>query len=266
MPITIPTQKQAAEIHKKKNRTIPQNRIWPTVNNIQHTQKNKPWPGTQACWPTGHNLWDPKVCCWPTHNTWDPQVHRWNSWKQQNSTDPGEHHCRIGCLEYLWDLLIHSLAAAYNNPATSTTRAHGLLPNQFTTSPVADSSQDTMDPITPGKAAAAFPARFASNLARLWSCFLTQSFTPSFDGGLGGVVLPPVVGITASTITPIIIPMAVRIITIVMPCSLNNVFSLSRRVVSSFKTLFIVSFILFIWSRISSLFALAASSRSSLIF
>ena len=54
-----------------------------------------------------------------------------------------------------------------------------------------------MDPITPGRAAAAFPARFASNLARLLSCFLTQSFTPSFDGGLGGVVPPPVVGITA---------------------------------------------------------------------
>ena len=72
-------------------------------------------------------------------------------------------------------------------------------------------------------------------------------FTPSFGGSLGGVVpLLPVVGITASTITPIIIPIAVRILTIVMPCSLKNVFSLSWRVVSSFKTLSIVSFILFI--------------------
>ena len=93
---------------------------------------------------------------------------------------------------------------------------------------------------------------------------LTQSFTPSFDGGLGGVVPPPVVGITAWTITPIIIPMAVRILTIVMPCSLNNVFSRSRRVVSSFRTLFIVSFILFIWPRNTSLFALAASSLAAL--
>ena len=153
----------------------------------------------------------------------------------------------VGSVAYLRVLLIHSLAAPYNNPATKTTRAHRLLPNQITILPVADSSQDTMDPITPGKAAAAFPARFASNLARLKSCFLTQPFTPSFDGGLGGVVpVPPVVGITASTITPIIIPMAVRILTIVMHCSLNNVFSLSRRVVSSIKTLSIVSFILFI--------------------
>ena len=95
--------------------------------------------------------------------------------------------------------------------------------------------------------------------------FLTQSFTPSFDGGLGGVVPPPVVGITAWTITPIIIPMAVRILTTVMPCSLNNVFSRSGRVVSSFRTLFIVSFILFIWPRNSSLFALAASSLAALL-
>ena len=64
---------------------------------------------------------------------------------------------------------------------------------------------------------------------------------------MGGVVpVPQVVGITASTITPIIIPMAVRVLTIVTPCSLNNVFGLSRRVMSSFKTLPIVSFILFI--------------------
>ena len=48
-------------------------------------------------------------------------------------------------------------------------------------------------------------------------------FYSFFDGGLGGVVPPPVVGITAPTITPIIIPMAVKILTIVMPCSLNNV-------------------------------------------
>ena len=58
-------------------------------------------------------------------------------------------------------------------------------------------------------------------------------------------------------------PIAVRVLTIVMPCSLNNVFSLSRRVVSSFKTLFIVFFILFIWPRNSSLFALAASSLAA---
>ena len=67
---------------------------------------------------------------------------------------------------------MYSLAAAYNNPAT-TTRAHKLFPNQLTTLPLAERSHDTIDPIIPGKAAAAFPARFAStcNLARIYSCF-----------------------------------------------------------------------------------------------
>ena len=87
---------------------------------------------------------------------------------------------------------------------------------------------------------------------------------PIFDG-LGGVerlVVP--LGITASTITPIITPMTIKTLTFVMPCSLNNVLNLSQRVVSSFKTLFIVSFILFICPHKASLFALAASSLTSL--
>ena len=141
---------------------------------------------------------------------------------------------------------MYSLAAAYNNPATRTTTAHKLFPNQLTTLLVAERSHYTIAPITPSKAAAALPARFASNLARLCSRFLTHSLAPPCDGGFGGVTAPPPVGITASMIVPIIIPMAVKTLTMVMPCSLNNVFSLSPRVESSFKTLFIVSFILFI--------------------
>ena len=92
---------------------------------------------------------------------------------------------------------MYSLAAAYNNPATRTTTAHKLFPNQLTTLPVAERSHDTIDPITPGKAAAALPARFASNLARLCSCFLIHSQAPSCDGGFDGVAAPPLVGITA---------------------------------------------------------------------
>jgi len=42
------------------------------------------------------------------------------------------------------------------------------------------------------------------------------------------------VEITTSTITPIIIPIAVKTLTIVIPCSLNKVFILSPSVVSSF--------------------------------
>ena len=61
--------------------------------------------------------------------------------------------------------------------------------------------------------------------------FLTHSLAPPCDG-LGGVPVPPVVGITASTVTPIIMPRVVKILTIVIPCSLNNVFNRSRSGVS----------------------------------
>ena len=108
---------------------------------------------------------------------------------------------------------MYSLAAAYNNPATRTTTAHKLFQNQLTTLPVAERSHDTIAPIIPGKAAAALPARFASNLARLCSCFFTHSLTPFCDGGgFGDGVAAP--GIIASTITPIVIPMAVKILTL----------------------------------------------------
>ena len=102
-----------------------------------------------------------------------------------------------------------------------------------------------MEPIIPGSAAAAFPARLANSLPRLLYCFSIQFFTQSFGGGLCVVDPPPVVGIIASTITPIIIPKAVKTLTIVIPCHLNNVLILLPNVVSSFNTLLIVSFILF---------------------
>ena len=65
---------------------------------------------------------------------------------------------------------------------------------------------------------------------------------PPCDGGFDGGAAPPLVGITASTITPMIIPVTFKTLTMVMPCSLNYVFSLSPRVESSFKTLFIFQF------------------------
>ena len=79
---------------------------------------------------------------------------------------------------YLWDLLIYSLAAAYNNPTTKTTKVHKCSPNQLTTLPVVDNNHDTIDPIIPGNAAAAFPARSASNLPRLDNCFLSNLSHP----------------------------------------------------------------------------------------
>ena len=63
----------------------------------------------------------------------------------------------------------YSLAAIYNKPATATTNAHKVFPNQLTTLPVAERSHNTIDPITPGNAAAVFPPKSASSLQRLCS-------------------------------------------------------------------------------------------------
>ena len=121
-----------------------------------------------------------------------------------------------------------------------------MFANQFTTSFVAFSKKDTIEPIIPGNAAPNFFARKASNFPKIFNCFFIQSCAPPFDGGVGWgegeSVVPPV---NVSTITPIIIPKAVKILAIVIPCSLNNVLILSPNVVSSFNTLRIVSFILF---------------------
>ena len=96
-----------------------------------------------------------------------------------NSTNRWKHSCWYCCNNTLQSyLVIHSLAATYNKPVPAATRAHQLVPNQFTIFPVAERSHDTIDPITPGNAAAVFPARFASNIPRSCSCFLTHSLTP----------------------------------------------------------------------------------------
>ena len=132
-------------------------------------------------------------------------------------------------------LVIHSLAATYNKPATAITKAHKLFQNQLSTLFVAEKSHDTIDPITPGNAAAAFPAKSASSWPRLRSWFypIFNTTLRWWFGGVEPLMVP--LGISASTITPIIIPMAVNTLTNDMPCPLNNALNLSRRVVSSFK-------------------------------
>ena len=71
-----------------------------------------------------------------------------------------------------------------------------------------------------------------------------------FDGG-GGVFPVPV---TDNTIVLITKPIAVSILAIVIPCSLNKVFILSTSVVSSFKIVLIVCLILDICDANSFLF------------
>ena len=78
----------------------------------------------------------------------------------------------------------------------------------------------------PGRAAAAVPASLARILPRLWRCFLIHSLTPPLPGGCGGcggAAPPPEPPVRARTIVEIVIPSAVRIDAIVIPCSRKRV-------------------------------------------
>ena len=73
--------------------------------------------------------------------------------------------------------------------------------------------------MTPGRAAAALPAKLARARPRVCRCFF-HSFKPLLSGGLGagaGTLPPPPV--SASTMVEIAVPIAVRIDAMVIPCS-----------------------------------------------
>ena len=75
-----------------------------------------------------------------------------------------------------------------------------------------------MAPVTPGSAAAAFPASAFSQPARVLSCFLTQSVAVSPELGVGGVGVTPTAFKMASTMVDTTNPNAVRIDVMVNPC------------------------------------------------
>ena len=143
-------------------------------------------------------------------------------------------------------------------------RAHRFLASQPTAASVVFRSQETMEPMMPGKATAAWPANFARTRPRLCRCFLTHSLSPPLSDGAGvgdGVDPPPPV--SARTTVDIAIPIAVRMLAIVMPCSRKSVRMRSASVVSSFRILLNVSRMRLICERKASLFAAAASRREA---
>ena len=100
----------------------------------------------------------------------------------------------------------------------------------------------------PGSDANAMSANFPSNCDRAFNLFFIHSLAPPF---LSPPLVPPDVGVNvlgppsrASIRTPITIPMAVNMNTIVIPCSLKRVLILSPSVpVSLSKNLAIDSLI-----------------------
>ena len=104
-------------------------------------------------------------------------------------------------------------------------RAHKLLDNQPTTSFARFSNQATIDPMIPGRAAPAFAANFPSRELSAFNLFFIHSLAPPY---LSPLLVPPDVGVDAlgppnraSIRTPIAIPTAVNMDTIVIPCSLT---------------------------------------------
>ena len=111
------------------------------------------------------------------------------------------------------------------------------------------------------------PASLARILPRLWRCFLSHSLTPPLPGGCGGcggAAPPPEPPVRARIIVEIVIPSAVRIDAIVIPCSRKRVRTRSARVLSSCRIRCMVSRIRLIWDRRASLVDEAASRRAAL--
>ena len=65
------------------------------------------------------------------------------------------------------------------------TKAHTLSASQVAAFPNVLKSQETMDPMIPGRAAAALPAKLARARPRACSCYFDPLPDPPLSGGLG---------------------------------------------------------------------------------
>ena len=126
-------------------------------------------------------------------------------------------------------------------------KAHKFSASQVAVFPNILKSQETTEPMVPGRAAAALPAKLARARPRACRCIFTHSFKPLLSGGLGaGAGALPPRPVSASTSVEIARPIAVRIDAMVMPCSRNRVRMRSASVVSSWRSRLNVSRILLI--------------------
>ena len=127
-------------------------------------------------------------------------------------------------------------------------------------------SQETIEPMIPGRAAAALPANLARARPRACRCFFTHSLTPSLSDGFGaGDGVPPAPPpVTTRTRVLIAMPIAVRMLATVIPCSQKRVRICSASILSSWRSRLMVSRILLICDRRAALFVERASSLTCL--
>ena len=64
--------------------------------------------------------------------------------------------------------------------------AHKFSGSQFAVFPKVFKSQETIEPMIPGRTAAALAAKLARTHPRAWRCFFTHSFKLPLSDGLGG--------------------------------------------------------------------------------
>ena len=139
-------------------------------------------------------------------------------------------------VQVTYPLLVFVIKYVYIKTPTPVMRAHKLLDIQPTTSFAWLSNQATIDPMIPGRAAPAFAANLPNSCDRAFNLFLIHSLAPFLSlvvilcGVEVDVVLEP--PNRASIRTPRVIPRAVKIDTIVIPCSLKG--SLFSHQVSQF--------------------------------
>ena len=146
------------------------------------------------------------------------------------------------------------------------TKAHTLSAGQVAAFPNMLRSQEMIEPMMLGKVAAALPAKLARARPRACRCFFIHSLTPP----------PPLVGwlwsqqwgapppVTARTRVLIAMPIAVRMLAIVIPCSRKRVRIHSASVLSSCRSHLMVSRILLICDWRAALFMERASSLACL--
>ena len=144
--------------------------------------------------------------------------------------------------------------------------AHKFSASQVSVFPKIFKSQETIEPMIRGRAAAALPAKLARSRPRARRCFFTHFFKLPWSDGLGdgtgaGTLPPPPV--SASTRVEIAIPAAVKMHALVIPCFRKRVRMRSASVLSSWRIRLNVSRILLIWDRIAALFVESASSLDS---
>ena len=125
------------------------------------------------------------------------------------------------------------------------TKAHTLSASQVAAFPNVLRSQETIEPMMPGRAAAALSAKLARARPRACRCFFISLTPPlSDDLGAGDGVPPAPPPVRARTTVLIAMPIALRMLAIVIPCSRKRVRSAS--VLSSWRSRLMVSRILLI--------------------